>query len=155
MTDWFNSLKSIVNRYEPAADFHSLPRAAAALLLEMALTDEGVGEVELDVIHQAMRTAFGMEAAELDALLDQAHKARHEATSLYDFTRGLRTSLQADERAELVQWMWLVAFADSRLGKHEELLVRRVADLLGVSHSEFIRRKHLAQAAMREDQPGP
>ena len=151
MTDWFNNLKSIVNRFEPAADAHSLPRAAAALMLEMALTDEGVGEVELEVIHQAMRTAFGMDAAELDALLDQAHKARQEAASLYDFTRGLRASLEAEDRAELVEWLWRVAFADSSLDKHEELLVRRVADLLGVPHSEFIRRKHLAQAGRGED----
>ena len=150
MTDWFDNLKRIINRYEPAADPHSLPRAAAALMLEMALTDEGAGEIELDVIHQAMRTAFGMDAAELDALLDQAHKARHEAVSLYDFTRELRTSLQAEDRAELVEWLWRVAFADSRLDKHEELLVRRVADLLGVSHGEFIRRKHMAQAGRDE-----
>lgn len=74
--------------------------------------------------------------------------ARHQAVSLYDFTRDLRVGLQAEDRAGLVEWMWRVALADSRLGKHEELLVRRVADLLGVSHSEFIQRKHLAQAAL-------
>lgn len=145
MTDWFNSLKSIVYRHEPAADPHSLPRAAAALLLEMAVTDEGSGQDELDVIHQAMRTAFAMDTAELDALIDQAHEARKQSVSLYDFTRDLRTGLEADQRGELVEWLWRVAFADSRLDKHEELMVRRVADLLGVSHSEFIRRKHLAR----------
>lgn len=147
MTDWFQNLKSIVNRHEPSADTHSLPRAAAALLLEMAVTDEGAGAVELDVIHDAMRAAFGMDAAELQALMDQAREARKDAVSLYDFTRQLRIGLDADVRAELVEWLWRVAFADERLDKHEELLVRRVADLLGVSHGEFIRRKHLAQDA--------
>lgn len=146
MTDWFNNLKNIVYRHEPSADPHSLPRAAAALLLEMALTDAGDAHVELEVIHQAMRSAFAMEAAELDALMDQAHEARKQAVSLYDFTRDLRTGLEPDERGELVEWLWRVAFADARLDKHEELMVRRVADLLGVPHSEFIRRKHLAQA---------
>lgn len=145
MTDWFQNLKSIVNRHEPAADPHSLPRAAAALLLEMAVTDVGGDELEIDVIHEAMRTAFGMDVAELEDLIDQAHQARKEAASLYDFTRGLRIGLSAEDRAELVEWLWRVAFADARLDKHEELLVRRVADLLGVSHSEFMRRKHLAQ----------
>lgn len=145
VTDWFQNLKNIVNRHEPAADTHSLPRAAAALLLEMALTDDGGAQVELDVIHEAMRTAFGMDVAELEDLIDQAHQARQEAASLYDFTRGLRTGLSSQDRGELVEWLWRVAFADARLDKHEELLVRRVADLLGVSHSEFIRRKHLAQ----------
>lgn len=43
-----------------------------------------------------------------------------------------------------------VALADARLDKHEELMVRRVADLLFVPHSEFIRRKHLAQAAQAD-----
>lgn len=145
MTDWFQNLKNIVNRHEPAPDTHSMPRAAAALLLEMALTDEGGAEVELDVIHEAMRVAFAMDAAELDDLMEQAHRARKDAVSLYDFTRGLRTGLSAQDRGELVEWLWRVAFADSRLDKHEELLVRRVADLLGVPHSEFMRRKHLAQ----------
>lgn len=147
MTDWFRNLKQIVNTFEPASDPHSLPRAAAALLLEMAVTDEGGNEVELDVIHQAMRSAFAMEEAELEALMEQAHQARRESVSLYDFTSGLRTGLDAEIRAELVEWLWRVAFADARLDKHEELLVRRVADLLGVPHSEFMRRKHLAQAA--------
>ncbi|HSJ78030.1 MAG TPA: TerB family tellurite resistance protein [Erythrobacter sp.] len=144
MTDWFQNLKNIVNRHEPAADAHAMPRAAAALLLEMAMTDDGGAAVELEVIHEAMRTAFAMDPAELEDLIEQAHQAREEAVSLYDFTRGLRTGLSAEDRAELVEWLWRVAFADARLDKHEELMVRRVADLLGVSLSEFIRRKHLA-----------
>lgn len=150
MTDWFQNLKSIVNRHEPAADTHSMPRAAAALLLEMALTEDGGAQVELDVIHEAMRTAFAMNAAELEDLMDQAHQARKDAVSLYDFTRGLRIGLSAQDRAELIEWLWRVAFADARLDKHEELLVRRVADLLAVPHSEFMRRKHLAQRGASE-----
>ena len=60
MTDWFKALTSIVNHHEPAADPHALPRAAAALLLEMAVTADGGDEVELDVVHEAMATVFGM-----------------------------------------------------------------------------------------------
>ncbi len=141
MTDWFQNLKSIVNRYEPAADPHALPRAAAALLLEMAVTDEGGDRVELEVIHQAMARAFGIDPGELEALMSQAHAARKESVSMYDFTKELRVGLEPEQCAELVEWLWRVAFADARLDKHEELMVRRVADLLGVSHSEFIRRK--------------
>ncbi|MGH8085118.1 MAG: TerB family tellurite resistance protein [Lysobacter sp.] len=150
MSDWFESLKDIINRYEPAADPHALPRAAAALLLEMAVTDEGGERIELDVVHQAMRTAFGIEPAELDALVDQAHEARKQCVSMYDFTRELRVGLEPDQRAELVEWLWRVAFADARLDKHEEHMVRRVADLLGVPHSEFIRRKLLVKAQEQE-----
>jgi uncharacterized tellurite resistance protein B-like protein len=145
MTDWFANLKQIINRHEAPGDPHALPRAAAALMLEMAVTDEGGEQAELDVIHRAMHTAFGLQQAELDELIAQAHQATRESVSLYDFTRELRTGLAADERAELVEWLWRVAYADGRLDRHEELLVRRVADLLGVPHHEFIRRKLAAK----------
>lgn len=141
MSDWFENLKGIISRHEPTADPHSLPRAAAALLLEMAVTDDGGDAAELDVVHQAMRGAFGIDPAELDALLAQAREARSESVSMYDFTCELRAGLEPGQRAELVEWLWRVALADARLDKHEEHLVRRVADLLGVSHGEFIRRK--------------
>ncbi|AWV07555.1 tellurite resistance TerB family protein [Marilutibacter maris] len=145
MSDWFKALTSIVNRHEPSSDPHALPRAAAALLLEMAVTAEGGDQVELDVVHEAMATVFGMAPAELASLMEQAHEARRQSISLHEFTRGLRPGLAPEQRAELVEWLWRVAFADARLDKHEELMVRRVADLLAVPHSEFIRRKLLAK----------
>ncbi|WP_187471142.1 TerB family tellurite resistance protein [Luteimonas viscosa] len=146
MTDWFKALTRIVNSHEPGDDPHALPRAAAALLLEMAVTAEGGEDVELDVVHQAMAAAFGMPPDELASLIGQAHEARRQSVSLHEFTRELRPGLDPAQRAELVEWLWRVAFADARLDKHEELMVRRVADLLAVPHAEFIRRKHLARA---------
>ncbi|GAB3332031.1 TerB family tellurite resistance protein [Marilutibacter aestuarii] len=146
MTDWFKALTSIVNRHEPSPDPHALPRAAAALLLEMAVTADGGDQVELEVVHAAMAKVFDMAPAELASLMEQAHQARRQSVSLHEFTRDLRPGLDADQRAELVEWLWRVAFADARLDMHEELMVRRVADLLAVPHSEFIRRKLMAKA---------
>jgi uncharacterized tellurite resistance protein B-like protein len=147
VTDWFANLKQIVNRHEPPGDPHALPRAAAALMLEMAVTDDGGDQAELDVIHRAMQATFDMQPAELAELLAEAHEATRASVSLHDFTRDLRTGLTLEQRAELVEWLWRVAYADRRLDRHEELLVRRVADLLGLPHHEFIRRKLAAQPA--------
>lgn len=144
MTDWFESLKSIVNRHEPADDPQALPRAAAVLLVEMAVTDEGGERDELATIHSAIQKVFDLDRAELDALMEQAHEQQRESVSMHEFTHLLRTGLEPGERAELVEWLWRVAYADGHLDRHEEHLVRRLADLLGVPHREFIRRKHLA-----------
>jgi uncharacterized tellurite resistance protein B-like protein len=145
MTDWFAKLTQIINRHEPPDDPHALPRAAAALMIEMAVTDAGAEPAELDVIHRAMHSAFGLEPDELAELIEQAHRATRESVSLHEFTRQLRTGLLPEQRAELVEWLWRVAWADGRLDRHEELLVRRIADLLGVPHHEFIRRKLAAK----------
>ena len=144
MTDWFAALKDIVNRHEPGADEHALARAAAVLLAEMAATDSDGGEAETEVMHRAMRQTFDLAADELAELMDRAHELQRESVSLYEFTRQLRTGLDPGARAELIEWLWRVAYADGRLDRHEEQLVRRLADLLGVPHREFIRRKHRA-----------
>lgn len=144
MSAWFEQLKSIVNRHEPAADEHALARAGAVVLLEMAAVDDRFDPAELDIVHQAIERAFGIEGAELDELIAEAKTLRKQSVSLHDYTRGLRTGLPRDSRDELVGWLWKVAYADGRIDRFEEQLLRRLADLLGVPHEEFIRRKHMA-----------
>lgn len=147
MSTWFEQLKSIVNRHEPSADENALARAGAVVLLEMAAADDRFEAEELDMVHRAIERAFGLAGAELDDLMTEARSLREQAVSLHDFTRSLRTGLGRDQRDALVGWLWKVALADGHLDRFEEQLLRRLSDLLGVPHEEFIRRKHMANAA--------
>ena len=45
------------------------------------------------------------------------------------------------EKAQLVEMLWEVAFADAEMEKYEEHLLRKLSDLLYVPHAEFIRAK--------------
>lgn len=144
MTNFLENLKQIVNRHEPEADEQALPRAAAVLLLELAATDAGIDERERRLIERAVGERFGLDEAELGELLAEASRLQRDSHSLHDFTHQLRTRLDTGTRAELVEWLWRVAYADGHLDRHEEHLVRRLADLLGVPHREFMRRKHRA-----------
>jgi len=44
--------------------------------------------------------------------------------------------------------MWRVAMADNALSRYEEHVIRKVADLLYVSHSDFIRSKSEATSLL-------
>ncbi|MBT8429309.1 MAG: TerB family tellurite resistance protein, partial [Gammaproteobacteria bacterium] len=41
----------------------------------------------------------------------------------------------------LLRGLWEVAYANNELHHHEELLIRRLADLMYVPHADFIRSK--------------
>ena len=150
MTDFFQSLRDILHgRNDDRSavdDANALPRAAAVLLLEMSVTDAGGDAEERLVIERAIREHFGLPAEELDALIAEASRLQDESVSLHEYTHRLRTGMSSEQRGDLVGWLWKVALADGELGRHEEHLVRRLADLLGVPHREFIRRKHHAEA---------
>ena len=64
---------------------------------------------------------------------------------LFDFTRALHASLDEAQKLDVIRLLWQVAMADSKLDKYEDYLVKKVADLLYVPHSDVMRIKHEVQ----------
>ena len=65
-------------------------------------------------------------------------------TSRTTFTSSLRRSTgpcSDEEKVALLEALWRVAQADAIVHKYEEHLIRRVADLIHVSHRGFIAAK--------------
>ena len=59
-------------------------------------------------------------------------------------TRTLNALASAEQKRALLGMMWRVAMADNELSRYEEHLIRKVADLLYVPHSDFIAAKQQA-----------
>ena len=123
--------------------------AGAALLVEMSRADHEVTAVERGVIESALGHVFELDPAASARLYREAERHADDATSLYEFTRLINDHFELAEKENLVELLWFVAFADGALDKYEEHLVRRVADLVHVSHGAFIRAKHRAMRRSR------
>lgn len=116
--------------------------AAAALLLEMAHMDAAVSAEEEAAIVQAVRERFGLTPEAAEELLACAQEEREQATDYHQFTRLINAQFDPEQKALLIEHLWQVAYLDQTLCKHEEYLVRKVANLLHVPHSVFIAAKH-------------
>ncbi|MCP5143539.1 MAG: TerB family tellurite resistance protein [Gammaproteobacteria bacterium] len=133
------------NAGEDAGDrTHSLALAATALMLEVVRADHEHAEVETAAVIEAARRTCNLDDAELNSLLAQAGTAVDGAVSLQEFTSILTGQLDAAARFELVVDLWRIAYADGRIHKYEDYAIRKIADLLYLSHSDFIRAKHRA-----------
>ncbi len=119
--------------------------ATAALLMEMARADFTVQEVERREVAELLRRTFELSGEETAELVSLAEQASRESVSLQEFTRLINRHFPPERKEQVVRLLWEVAFADARIDKYEEYLVRKVADLLYVSHTAFIRAKLAAQ----------
>jgi len=142
----FKTLKSIFDDNitklsEPSNEKHSLELASAALLFEISRADEDISKIEKHEIASALRRVFSLEEQELQNLLDAADSAVSEAVSLYEFTDVLNEKFDREQKIKLIEMLWRVAFADDTLDKHEEYYVRKIAELLHVSHKDYIKTK--------------
>ncbi len=123
------------------SDSHRLQVATGALLIEMMRTDVESSEGERAVVVEALRSKFDLTPEETDELVELAETEADEAIDHYQFTSLIKAGFSQEQKQKVVEYLWAVAFADDDLDKHEEHLVRKIANLIGVSHKEFIEAK--------------
>lgn len=134
----------------PAADqgdaSHALRLATAALLVEVMRADHAFDPREREALLTLLQQHQQLAPEEVETLLELAEQAQREATSLFQFTDLIRDHYSYPQRVALIEAMWRIALADNRLDRYEEHLIRKVAELLYVSHRDFIGAKlHVQQ----------
>jgi uncharacterized tellurite resistance protein B-like protein len=115
--------------------------AVAQLLLEMVRADYAADASEIAMVRDLLGRAYELKDDELDALLKEAGEHLSRSVSLYDVVAALNAVTGQEERRKLLGMLWRVAYADGKIDKYEEALLRKLCDLLFVSHSDFIREK--------------
>ena len=122
--------------------------ACAALLIETALADKVFNDEELASMKQTLKIIYKVEEKDIDELIDESKKKVSESTSLYEYTRLINDLCDYEEKLRLINNLWSIAFADQQLDKYEEYLIRKISDLLHVSHKDFIQQKLLVKETL-------
>lgn len=129
---------------------HDYQLAVAALLIEMSRADFDVKAAERAAVTETVERAFNLSPEETKELIRLAEAEADHATSLYEFTRLINAHLTAEQKHHVIELLWRVAFADGKVDRYEEHLVRKVADLIYVPHRTFIQTKHQVQREIAE-----
>jgi uncharacterized tellurite resistance protein B-like protein len=122
----------------------SIELCAAVLMLEVSLADSNMDDEEYRLIENAIQQHFRLGKEEADMLIKSAREEVDHATSLYAFTRHINETLSPAEKCRIIELLWQVAHADAVIDKYEEYYIRKIADLLYVSHTDYIKAKHRA-----------
>ncbi len=130
---------------EPEVNEPDVSLAATVLLVEIMKADHQTEDSERDELLRAIKVLCGKEGTEAEALLAEAEQASDTAPDLYYFTNAVHNAFSPEQKFTLLKALWLVAYADDSLDKYEEHTIRRIAELLYVPHSEFIRAKLAAR----------
>lgn len=112
--------------------------AAAVLLVEVARSDHSFTDAERQSVLGSVQRKFRLSPAEARQLLELAELESGAAHDLYQFTSQIDATFQIEQKVRLLEELWRAAYSDAVLHEYEEHLIRRVADLLHLSHSQFI-----------------
>ena len=131
-------------RREALTRFDKVQLATVALLVEAAQMDDEFGDEERAKIIELIEGHFELSAEESGALLRAASEKVKESVEIFGFTREIKNAFSPEERIEVMEMLWEVAYADGVLHDLEANLMRRLAGLLHVSdHDSGLARKRV------------
>jgi len=112
--------------------------ATCALLLEMAYMDEEFSDVEESKIKLIMQSEFGVDEKKVDDIIILSNVQRKESLDLWQFTNLINENYTKAQKIQVVEMIWRVVFADDKVDKYEEYLVKKLSYLLNVDHKDMI-----------------
>lgn len=130
---------------------HALKLASTALLLEMTRMDDLLHHKEWSVLLESVANKFQLNESETHDLLLLAQAELENSTDYYQFTSLINASFEYKDKCHIIELLWQVAFADGELDKDEEYLVRKISELLYVSHEDFIAGKLKVHAGFQKN----
>lgn len=122
--------------------------ACAALLIEVAIVDNEFDADEMQCLQKILQKDFSISQQQSKEFITLAHNECADSTSMYQFTQLVNQHCNAQDKFDLIVGMWRIAYADGDLDKYEEYVIRKVADLIYVSHGDFIRAKIISRSAL-------
>lgn len=116
--------------------------ASAALMIEVARADFDLESSELERIEELLKSTLDIDESELIELVELAKQESKSSTSLHNFTRLIHESYSEEQKLQLFENLWHVAYANGELDKYEEYVLRKISELIYLSHQHFIQTKH-------------
>jgi uncharacterized tellurite resistance protein B-like protein len=129
----------------PNLDSTTLNEAIATLLVEAARVDNNTTEADIAEAKKSLKLLANIDSEQADELLRTVSLPKNRPTSYLPLTRTINQNLDYDQKCVLIGAMWAIAHSDSHIDPHEDHIIRKISDLIYVSHRDFINQKIKSQ----------
>jgi uncharacterized tellurite resistance protein B-like protein len=116
--------------------------ASAALFMEMMHTEETCVYRKQHLILVLLENTFCLTEEQASALMEIAEHKREQATDYFEFTHLICDRFTREQKIQLIESLWKIAFVDNKLDMDEEYLVDKVARLLYIPHIEVLQARN-------------
>ncbi len=131
-------LEFLSGRDAPALEEEAdeLQLSVAALLIEAAHMDSNFDAGERATIERLLAKRFDLAPEAVQSLMAQAQQKVEYSAQYFPFTSKITKKMSGEQRAEIIEMLWKVAYSDGVLDPYEDALVRQIAGLIHVPDRE-------------------
>lgn len=123
---------------------------AGGLMAHIASVDRKVTEAEVDTMAKALKTEWGLSPSAAELVARVAVSKTAAEADFYRMSRQFFECTQADEREAFLRVLFQVAAADGQASNDEMETIRTMAQILKLTHKQFIDAKLTIPRELRE-----
>ena len=136
-------LKALKKLFEDAGaenltslEIRNLDLAIACLLHESGRVDLAEDVQEHVSAKDALMQMLGTSEAESEKLLEQGREKAKHLTSYFSPVSVIKRDFSLEQRVQLIEHLWRIAYANGKLDPDEDHYVRKIAHLLYVPNTQ-------------------
>jgi len=114
---------------------------AVVLAYEIARADGNILESELNILMKEVSAISHKVNKTNDEIFKIIEEFSKNSISFYEFIEDINNEFLYDDKLQLLNFLWEVAYADSILEVNEERLIRRIADLIKLKDIDVLKIK--------------
>ena len=118
---------------------------ACVLAYEVARADGNISDDELNSLLDEIKKITADVNKNPDEIFSLIKNYSENSVSFHEFISDINNDFNKEEKLELVQYLWDVAYADNVLDVNEERLIRRIASLINLKDLDVLRLKDKAK----------
>jgi len=142
----FNIFKKNKNE-EVTIDKHNfeIDLIACVLAYEVARADGNMSDDELNSLLNEIEKITADVNKNPDEIFSLIKNYSENSVSFHEFISDINNDFNKEDKLELIQYLWDVAYADNVLDVNEERLIRRIANLINLKDLDVLRLKDKAK----------
>lgn len=120
---------------------HDIRIATCAILLEMCHIDGEFSDSERERIVSILKADNNFSNEDAAALIAASKKELEGSIDLWQFTNLINQNYTIEEKIQVIETVWRIAYTDGKLDSHEDYLLHKLATLLRLTHKQLIEAK--------------
>ena len=119
-------------------DDHSFESDLYNLIYEIIIADHEISEQEINFASELVEFYFKIPTQNNKEQFNKLANQQHFNTDLSQFSYRLKTSLNYEQRMDVILICWQVLMVDGKEDQLEVSTVRKISTLLGIEDKDFI-----------------
>ena len=119
----------------------NLQLISLCLAYEVANADNEIDDSEKEILLRKIREAVDVSVVSENEILAIIENESKKKVSFYDLIHDINKNFVKEEKINILNLLWEIAYADNVLTVDEERLIRRSAEMLGIRPSIVLKAK--------------